>query len=153
MTPRLCASESWQMHMNPCELDQTDLGSPERLRLRLRKPWRRVASTFLVCVIDACSSASGDGSAPPLVVAASPLPLTPTFSPDIHDYAVRCDATTDHLTLDLSPEPGETVSVAGSDMAAISSKSTVTVSLVEDQAIALQVASSRRGSIEDYSIR
>jgi hypothetical protein len=112
-----------------------------------------VAAGMSVGAAEACSSATSDGDAPPLIAAVSPSALSPAFSRDIHDYAIRCDTTTDHLTLDLSPQTGETVSVAGSDTAPTSSKTTVTVSFVEDQAVLVHAAGSNHGSVDDYSIR
>jgi hypothetical protein len=105
-------------------------------------------------------AATGGGRLASLSVA--PLALTPSFSPDIHDYVVRCAATTNTLQLSWTTTGGANVSlVTPTESDGSSAQSTTvsygtsardaTVRLAEDQAAVLRADVDGRSS--EYWIR
>ncbi len=57
---------------------------------------------------DAAADATPDGDAAALEISVSPLTLVPPFSPDIHDYYVRCAAGDNPLTVTVTDATGTT---------------------------------------------
>ena len=66
---------------------------------------------------DASTESSKDGAGTPALIeltiaspmgsgASRPVALVPAFSPDIHDYYVRCPAATNALTVSMTASPG-----------------------------------------------
>jgi hypothetical protein len=83
--------------------------------------------------------------------ASPPLTLVPAFSPDIHDYYVRCAAGTNALTVSMTASPGATSQLT-QPIASISlPDQTLPVSVNENQAI-VATASDETSSV-DYWVR
>jgi hypothetical protein len=106
------------------------------------------------------AAVSGGGRLASLSVA--PLALTPSFSPDIHDYIVRCAANTNTLQISWTTAGGANVSLVtpmesdGSPAQSTtvsygSSPQDVTVRLAEDQAAVVRSDADARSS--EYWIR
>jgi hypothetical protein len=99
---------------------------------------------------DGASSADG-GSAGLLDLEVAPLTLTPAFSPDIHDYYVRCAAGANALSVTLKPKPGNQVAITAPTSAASSGQEQVSLSVTENQAI-VATATAGKASAE-YWVR
>jgi hypothetical protein len=80
----------------------------------------------------------------------SPLALIPAFSPDVHDYVVRCAAGQNMLSVSMVAPVGATASVIAPTRSASAESQTVSVTVAEDQAIV--VAAGGSGS-DPYWIR
>jgi hypothetical protein len=81
----------------------------------------------------------------------APLTLTPAFSPDIHDYYVRCAAGANALTVAMTPKPGNQVAITAPASAASSGQQQVSLSVTENQAV-VATATAGAASVE-YWIR
>ncbi len=111
-------------------------------------------STLLVmgCGQRASSTAGpGDGGARLASISISPLALTPPFSPDIHDYYVRCAPQRNTLSVAVSARAGATVSLTQPVTTPASASLTASLQLTENQAIVVS-ASSGSESVE-YWVR
>jgi len=94
-----------------------------------------------------------DGGTPSLTsLFVSPVALTPAFSPDIHDYYVRCAAGTNRLTVTASAASGATVAVVqpGTSGSAASTLA-AQVDVVASQAMVVRAASGPNTT--DYWVR
>jgi arylsulfotransferase ASST len=136
--------------------------------------WRSLAALALVSVAPAslavassglaCSSsgtrldedASADVASPvgSLYLSAltvSPLTLVPAFSPDIHDYYVRCAAGMNAVTVSMTASPGADSALLQPSASASSPKQTLPLSMQGNQAI---VAAATSGpASNEYWIR
>jgi arylsulfotransferase ASST len=83
-------------------------------------------------------------------IAASPMPLTPSFSQSIHDYVLRCQAGINTFTLTMTAQQG-VIRVAGKSGQTVS----VSVSLAEGQAAVVEAPDPQRplGQPTQYWIR
>lgn len=84
---------------------------------------------------------AGDLGTSPAVLASltvSPLALVPAFSPSTHDYAVRCAAGPNPITIAMAAGPGAVVDLVPST-GATATTSSVDLSLNPDQAAVIQV--------------
>ena len=63
------------------------------------------------------------------------LPLVPAFSPDVHDYAVRCTALTNTLTVSWAPAYAAKIA---SPTATAATDTSASVRVVEGQAIVVE---------------
>jgi hypothetical protein len=79
------------------------------------------------------------------------LTLTPTFSPDIHDYYVRCAFGTNPWSVDASAGAGATVAFAQPMTTAPAASATANVELSENQAVV--VSASNGSDTEQYWVR
>jgi hypothetical protein len=92
----------------------------------------------------AACSGSGNGPTSPAPVAfltklvvsgASPVTLVPSFSPDVHDYYVRCTAGANAFTVTMTASTGAESSLLQPTTSPHAAKQTVTISVEEGQAI------------------
>jgi hypothetical protein len=95
------------------------------------------------------ASDAGPSFAASLTVA--PLALTPAFSPDIHDYYVRCLAGTNTLNVTVTAADGATVALLQPVTTAPSASQTESVELLESQA--LVVGASNGSATGEYWVR
>jgi Arylsulfotransferase (ASST) len=98
---------------------------------------------------DAASDATVDApsdAGPPLLVAlsvtaspsadaSSPVGLVPAFSPDIHDYTVRCGAVTNLLTVTMTASEGSSSLLVQPDPSPALPQQTLLVNVTENQAV------------------
>lgn len=68
------------------------------------------------------------------IITASPYSLSPGFSPAVHDYVVRCQASANQITFTLVAKPPGSIQVGYQN----GSTATVTVGLAESQAAVVQ---------------
>jgi hypothetical protein len=81
----------------------------------------------------------------------APLTLVPAFSPDTHDYYVRCAAGTNELTVSMTASPGADSTVVQPVSSVSSPKQTLSLSVQENQAV---VAAATSGAASnEYWIR
>jgi arylsulfotransferase ASST len=83
--------------------------------------------------------------------ASPPLTLVPAFSPEIHDYYVRCTAGTNALTISMTASPGSTSQLIQPIASTTLPDQTLPVSVEENQAI-VATASDETSSVE-YWVR
>jgi hypothetical protein len=95
--------------------------------------------------------ASDGGSSFAASIGISPLTLTPAFSPEIHDYYVRCAAGTNALSITISAEAGATVALVQPMMTAPAASQTANVEVSENQAIV--VSASNGPDTGEYWVR
>ena len=82
----------------------------------------------------------------------APLTMKPAFSPDIHDYYVRCAAGANLLTVTITAAPGGTVALEQPTTTAPATAGTsAQLSVAENQAVV--VASSLGGATTEYWVR
>ncbi|HEY5240027.1 MAG TPA: arylsulfotransferase family protein [Polyangiaceae bacterium] len=107
--------------------------------------WLSLSAVLVLgCGQRASSTAGpGDGGAGLTSFSISPLALTPPFSPDIHDYYVRCAPQRNTLSVAVSARAGATVSLTQPVTTPASTSLTASLQLTENQAI---VASASNGS-------
>jgi hypothetical protein len=122
-----------------------------------------ILATLPSCTTTEPSPPAMSGGGPLASLSVAPLVLTPSFSPDIHDYLVRCATGTNTLQLSwttggasvslVTPtEPDGSDGSAPQSMASYgSSAQDVAVRLAEDQAAVLRVDADAQSS--DYWIR
>jgi hypothetical protein len=111
--------------------------------------------TCLLCLASVACDAGGSVVATPrptqgevptspavrlLSLAVSPLALAPTFSPDVHDYVVRCGAGFNQLSFDLQTPAGSTLTVTTPADSVAGAPSSVQVTLSEDDPVVFEVA-------------
>jgi hypothetical protein len=83
--------------------------------------------------------------------ASSPVALSPAFSPDIHDYTVRCAAGTNILTVSMTASSGATSLLFQPSPSASLPQQTLSVSVTESQAV---VAAATNGAATvEYWVR
>jgi hypothetical protein len=82
----------------------------------------------------------------------SPLSLAPAFSPSTSDYALRCTAATNPVTIDMSAVAGGSVQLIAPTTTAREPSQTVPVELAENQAAVVRAFDSA-GAFADYWIR
>lgn len=127
----------------------------------MHRVFHGVAGALLILVlVVACEHSSGTPSAGPesdagplvdaeaggaaslaTLITTSPLPLTPAFAPDIHDYYVRCAAGTNALSVSATAADGATVALTQPVTTAPASSQAATVALFENQAIVVSASS------------
>jgi hypothetical protein len=129
----------------------------------MRSPLFLATAAFLI----ACRSSSSDGlstgagaqstgddassSASLQNLAIAPLTLVPAFSPDIHDYYVRCTAGSNPLTVTVTAAEGETAARLQPTASAAAATQSTDVVVTEDQAI---VATATQGTATtEYWVR
>ncbi len=83
---------------------------------------------------------------------AAPLSLVPAFSPEIHDYYVRCVEGTNTLTVSMTASPGADSVVLQPSTSARLPKQTVTLSVAENQAIVASATVDGK-SYDEYWVR
>jgi len=118
-----------------------------------------MVAPFLACLLCAGAAACGQGGtvagteqggpggAVQLVsLVVSPLVLAPAFSPDVHDYVVRCGAGDNQLSFDLQTPPGGKLSVATPTDTLFDAPSSMQVTLSEDDPIVFEVSGQGGGS-------
>lgn len=96
------------------------------------------------------SSVDG-GGALTASITISPLALTPPFSPDIHDYYVRCTSGTNTLSVAVRADAGATVSLTQPVTMSAAASLTASVQLTENQA--LVVSASNGSESAEYWVR
>jgi len=102
---------------------------------------------------DATPDATDAATCPTLAaLAVSPLTLYPPFSPDIHDYYVRCAAGANALTVTIAAPDGGSASIIEPTPSAPAAQQTVMFSLTENQAVVSGVAVDA-GSACQYWVR
>lgn len=105
--------------------------------------------------IDAADDVATDAPLPPSASLTSlsidELTMSPTFSPDNHDYAVRCAAGTNTLTVRATGGDATTLVLSSPSAATMDSGST-TIDVAEDQALVVE-AHGAGGDVQTYSIR
>ncbi len=84
-------------------------------------------------------------------ISISPLALTPPFSPDIHDYYVRCASGRNTLSVAVSAEAGATVSLTQPVTTPAAASLTASLQLTENQAIV--VSASNGPESAEYWVR
>jgi hypothetical protein len=97
---------------------------------------------LLALILGACSQ---DGnvlalSPPPALVSlsvAAPQQLSPAFSPDVYDYAIRCTAGANALQFDAAPTPGATLAVHTASASGPGQSASLDTILNEDEALVL----------------
>jgi hypothetical protein len=87
----------------------------------------------------------------PASIAVMPLTLEPHFSPEVHDYYVRCPGTANRVTVAMTAAPGSTIGLLQPPGAPASSGASVTISVAENQAIVVGVNAD--GGTDSYWIR
>ncbi len=83
--------------------------------------------------------------------AGSAISLVPAFSPDKHDYYVRCAAGTNVVNVTMAASPGAVSMLVAPQPSAALPSQTLTASVLEDQAV-VAVASNSRATVE-YWVR
>ena len=86
-----------------------------------------------------------------LSLAVTPLALTPAFSPDVHDYVVRCAAGDNELSLALQAAGEAAVSVTTPTATLSVVSDSVSITLSEDDP--LIVGATVRGGTQSYWVR
>jgi hypothetical protein len=114
------------------------------------------AAGFLACSstpsspgIDSDTMASTSSSLSALAV--SPFPISPAFSPDIHDYAIRCLAGSNAITVTATAAAGATVTLSEPDAGA--GGATVSADLSLDENDAVMLVASGGGTNTEYWVR
>lgn len=96
----------------------------------------------------------GETSGPPATLASltvRPLALSPQFSPGIHDYVVSCNSGTNSLTVAAAASSGASVRLLKPTPSAGAAAQNVSLDLLEDQAVVLEVSGS--GPSDQYWVR
>lgn len=122
--------------------------------------WRPALGTALFLCAALCSC--GDPTAPAeellappgpaASVRAAPTALSPPFSPEIHDYVVRCGAGLNTVQLGVVAPEGGTARVLTPGPSAAAASQIVTLLLTEDQAAVIE-AWDRSGVRQEYWVR
>jgi hypothetical protein len=89
------------------------------------------------------ASASGDAS--------SPAALVPPFSPDVHDYSVRCVAGTNQMTVSMTAANGSESLLIQPTPSPARAQQTLSVSVTENQAIV--AAATNEAATVEYWVR
>jgi hypothetical protein len=94
------------------------------------------------------------GVAPPSLDALSitQQPLVPPFSPDVHDYVVRCAAGSNAMTVTARASNGSTAAILRPSTTPLVDDRAQMLSLTENQAIVVE-ATAASGATEDYWVR
>lgn len=95
----------------------------------------------LFVLLLACSDSGTElGSAPALLsLEAAPLRLSPAFSPDIHDYVVRCGPGPNSLQMVTRAAPGTVATIDAPSAPSSVQPGTVSLDVYEDQAVVVDV--------------
>lgn len=121
----------------------------------------RTLSSLLAVSLAGCSE-SGTVAEPPssitsqgalLSLAVSPLDLYPAFSPDVHDYVVRCIAGDNALSLAFETTPGATLSVStpAALLSNVDATQSLSITLSEDDPVVVETMG--RGAPQQYWVR
>jgi Arylsulfotransferase (ASST) len=98
------------------------------------------------------AGSSVDGSAPfAASLTTSPVDLTPAFSPDVHDYYVRCAAGTNALTVTATAGGDATVALLQPTTTAPAASQAADVSLSENEAVVVRASSGSEST--EYWVR
>jgi hypothetical protein len=121
--------------------------------VRCRDSAVAVAAVVVVAAAGACTESGTELSAAPTLssLAVAPLELVPAFSPDVHDYVVRCAPGGNSLEVAMSAPAGVVATVRPLEATTAVSTGGVSLSVNEDQPIVVDVSSSA-GS-EEYWVR
>lgn len=80
------------------------------------------------------------------------LAMTPAFSPDIHDYAMRCSAGTNTVGVTATPTGGATAELIRPTATPLTAAQTANVDLLENDAVVVE-ARGGDGSTSQYWVR
>jgi hypothetical protein len=83
--------------------------------------------------------------------AGSTRTLVPAFSPDVHDYAIRCTEGTNAITVSMTATPGSSTLLISPDPSPSLPQQTLTVDVTENQAII--AAATDNDATNEYWIR
>jgi hypothetical protein len=111
----------------------------------VRFPDRALLAIATTAIAGACTESGTElGAAPSLSsLAVAPLELVPPFSPDVHDYVVRCGPGVNSLSVVMGAPPGVVATVQPLDAPTSVKPSAVSMNVNEDQAIVVDASSSQ----------
>jgi len=115
---------------------------------------RAHTAIVVTAVAGACTQSGTELSVAPTLssLAVAPLELVPAFSPDVHDYVVRCGPGGNSVSVIMSAPPGVVATVRPVDTPTAVTSGGVSMSVKEDESIVVDVANSGGGT-DQYRIR
>lgn len=118
---------------------------------------RALCLIWMSIILPACGgsdagAASVQGEAKLSALEVGPLPLSPAFSPDIHDYVVRCASGANVLSITMAAAADGRAGLMLPSVSEVATAQTVAVSVQEDAAVVVQATAPGRQTGE-YWIR
>lgn len=119
------------------------------MRFRERAP----AAIAVALTAGACAQSGTEVNVTPTLssLALEPLELVPAFSPDVHDYVVRCGPGDNSLSVVMAAPPGVVATLRPVDAPTAVSAAGVSMNVKEDEAVVIDVSSG--GKTDQYWIR
>jgi len=118
------------------------------------RPARRWLALLGVAVLAACDESGTEVGAPPVLVSltVAPLELTPPFSPDVHDYVIRCGPGPNSLQVATQTAPGALATLQMPGPPTRVAPDAVSLNLNEDDALVVHVTADGQPE-EQYWVR
>lgn len=109
----------------------------------MRFPERAVLAMLATTAAGACTQSGTELTVAPTLasLAVAPLELSPAFSPDVHDYVVRCGPGINSVTVTVGAPSGVVASVRPVDTPTSVSPARVSMNVNEDEPIVVDVTS------------
>jgi hypothetical protein len=114
---------------------------------------RALATVVVAVTAGSCTESGTELTVAPTLssLSVAPLELLPPFSPDVHDYAVRCGPGDNSLTVVMASPQGVVATVRPVDAPTAVSAAGVSMNVKEDEAVVIDVSSS--GGNDQYWVR